>query len=59
MERIAITAERHNPRLQQRRTNPYTTAMDTEIKEEKVLTFGRPQVGRDLQQDTPTSTANP
>jgi len=33
--------------------------MDAETKEEKLLTFGRPQVVRNPQQDTLTSTANP
>jgi len=31
------------------RTSPNTTGIDTEKKEENLLTFGRPQVGRDLQ----------
>ena len=34
-------------------------AVQAETKEKKLLTLGRPQVGRDLQQDTLTSTANP
>jgi len=33
--------------------------MDAETKEKNLLTLGRPQVGRDLQQDTLASTANP
>ena len=38
------------------RTSPNTVAMYTETKEEKLLTFGRPQEERD--RDTLTSTAN-
>ena len=49
IESIATIAERHNPRLQQIKTSPNAAAMDTEPKEEKLLTFGRPQVGRDFQ----------
>ena len=39
--------------------SPNAAAKDTEKKGEKLLTLGRPQVGRDLQQDTLASTANP
>jgi len=49
----------HNPRLQQIRTSPNAGARDTEKKEEKLLTFGSPPVGRNLQWYTPASTANP
>ena len=52
-------AKWHNLRLQQMRTSPNAAAVDTETKEEKLLTFGRILVGRDLQQDTLISTANP
>ena len=34
------------------RINPNAAAMDAETKEEKLLTFGKSQVGRDLHQDT-------
>ena len=50
MERTTITAEWHNPRLQQMRINSNAKAMDTETKEKKkLLTLERPQIGRDLQ----------
>jgi len=39
------------------RTSPNAAATVTE--EEKLLTFGRHPVGRDLQQDPLASTANP
>jgi len=42
--------------------NPKAIAMDAETKERgggKLLTFWRPQVGRDLQQDPFASTASP
>jgi len=39
------------------RTN--TGAINTETKEEKLLTFERPQVDRKLQQGTLVSTVNP
>ena len=58
MESIAMIAEWYNPRLQQIRTNPNTTAVDAEIKKEKLLTFGRPQIHRNLQRDALTSTAS-
>jgi len=41
------------------RTSPNATAIDAETKEENLLTFKRPQAGRDLQQDTHASTDNP
>jgi len=59
MESTVIVAEQHNPRLQKMRTSPNAPAVDTETKEEKLLTFRRPQVGSDLQGDPFASTANP
>ena len=53
----AIIAKWHNHRLQQMRTSPNAAATDT--KEEKPLTWGRPPVSRDLQQDTLAPAANP
>ena len=58
MESTAIVAGQHNPRLQQMSTSTNAAATDTKTKEEKLLTFGRPQVDRNLQQDTFASTAN-
>jgi len=55
MESTAIIVEWHNPRPQQTRTSPNAAAADTETKKLKLLTFGRPQVHRDLPQDTLTS----
>lgn len=49
MESIAIVAEQHNPRLQQMRASPNAATMDAETKEEKLLTFRRPLLHRDLQ----------
>jgi len=40
-------------------TSPNTAAIGVEAKEEKLPTFRRPQVSKDLQQDTLASTANP
>jgi len=57
MESTAIKAEWRNPRLQQMRTNHSKT--NTETKEEKQLTFRKPQMHRELQGDTLTSTASP
>jgi len=57
MESTAIKAEWRNPRLQQMRTNHSKT--NTETKEEKQLTFRKPQMYRELQGDTLTSTASP
>jgi len=57
-ESTAIKVGWQSPRIQQKRTNP-NAVIDTEMKEEKLLTSGRPQVGRDLQQNTLASTANP
>ena len=59
MESTATVAGWHNPRLQQMKTGLTTTAIDAETKEENLLTFKRPQAGRDLQQDTLASTDNP
>jgi len=39
--------------------SPNEAAVDTETKKKKLLTFRRSQVGRELQQDTLVSTANP
>jgi len=44
----AMTAEQQGSRLQQVRLCSNTTAMDTEIKEKKLLTFRRPQEHKDL-----------
>jgi len=41
------------------RTSPNVATVGTETKEEKLHTFGRPQVGRDIQQDTLTSIVIP
>lgn len=49
MESTAIKVGWQSPRIQQKRTNP-NTVIDTEMKEEKLPTSGRPHVGRDLQQ---------
>ena len=59
MENTAIAAQWHNPGLEQMRTRLNAAAVEKETKEEKLLTFGRPQVVRNPQQDTLTSTANP
>jgi len=59
MESTAIIAGWQSLWLQQMKTNPNAAAIDAEMKEKKLLTFRRPQVGRDLQQDALTSTANP
>jgi len=40
------------------RTSPNAAAMDTEMKEIKLLAFRRPQEGQDLQQYTLASTAS-
>jgi len=48
MKNTAVIADGHNCRLQQMRTSPNAAAVDTETKEEKLLTFGRPPVGREL-----------
>ena len=52
MESTVITAGWRSPRLQKARISPNAAAVDTETKEKKLLTLKRPQVGRDLQQDT-------
>jgi len=41
------------------RTSPNAAAVDMETKEEKLLTFGRSQVGRYLQRNTLTSPCQP
>jgi len=41
------------------RTSPNTAALDAETKEEKLLTFEKPWVSRDIQQDTCASSAKP
>jgi len=41
------------------RKNPNAAAGDIETKGKKPLTLGRPQVGRNLQQNTLTSPVNP
>jgi len=45
----AIIAEWHNLGLRQMRTSPNAAAVDTETKEKRLLTFGRPPVCRELQ----------
>lgn len=59
MESTAIIAGWQNLCMQQMRTSPSAALMDTETKEEDLLTLRRPQVVKDLQQDTLVSTANP
>ena len=59
MESTAIIAGYQSPRQQQVRISPNAAAVYTETKEKKLLTLRRPQVGRDLQQDTLASTTNP
>ena len=59
IEITAISAGRHNPRLQQMRTSTNGAPISTETKEEILLTFGRPLACRDLQQDALTFTASP
>ena len=39
--------------------SPNTAAVDVETKEKNMLTLGRPQIGRDLQQNALASIANP
>lgn len=58
MEITAVISGQQSPRLQQIRTSPNTAATGKERKEENLLTFGKPQVGRDLQHNTLASTAN-
>lgn len=53
-----ITAEWDNPRLHQTRIRQNAAAKDTKTKEEKLLTFGRLQVGRNLHKEILTSSAN-
>jgi len=59
MENEVLRAEQQGPRLQQVRICSNATAMDTEIKERKLLTFRRPHVHRDLQTDTLASNEDP
>ena len=59
IESTAIAAQLYKPRLQQMKTRPNSAAVDTETKEENLLTITKPQVGRDLQRDTLISTVNP
>ena len=40
------------------KTSPNAAAVDAKTKEEKRLTFRKPEIGRNLEQDTLTSTAN-
>jgi len=49
MESTAIIAGWQSPRLQQMRTSSNTAAEDTETKKEKLLIFGKPPVGNNLQ----------
>lgn len=58
MESTTTVVEWHNPQLQQMKTSPSTAGIDKKKKEEKLPTFGRPQVDRDLHQDTLTFTTN-
>jgi len=59
VESIAIIVGWQSLWLQQMRTSPNAAAIDTEMKEKNLLTFGRPQIGKDLQENILTSTANP
>jgi len=59
MESTAVAAGWQSLQLQQARINPSAAAIDTKTKEKKLLTFRRPHIDRDLQQDILTSTANP
>lgn len=59
MESITVVAGWHNPRLKQMKTSSNAAAMDIETKEEKLLTLGRSQIGRDLQRNILASTAKP
>lgn len=59
MENTVIIAGWQSPRLQQMRTSLNAAAVDSETKEENLLTLRRPQVGWDLQQDTLSSAAKP
>jgi len=58
MENAAMAAKQQGPKLQQVKICSNATAVGTEIKGKKMLTFRRPQVCRDLHQDTLASTAN-
>ena len=59
MENTGIIVKWHNPRLQHTRTSPNTAATNAKTKEETLLTFRRPQVHRDLEQNALISTATP
>jgi len=48
MKSTTTAAEQQDPRLQQVRICSNATAIVAEIKEKNLLTFRRPQVGRDL-----------
>jgi len=58
MESIAIMAGWQSLKLQQVRISPNAVVIDAVTKGENLLTFGRPQQGRDLQLNLLTSTAN-
>jgi len=55
MESATVTAEQQGLRLQQARICSNTTAACTEVKE--LLTFRKHPMHRELQRDTPVSTA--
>lgn len=52
MESATITAEKQDPKLQQVRICSNANAVGKEIREKTLLSFGRPQVCRGLQQET-------
>jgi len=43
----------HNPWLKQTGTSPNAATMNIKTKEEKLLTFGRPQLSKTLPQEIP------
>jgi len=49
MESTAIIASSQSPSLQQMRTRSNTEDQATETKKEKLLIFGKPPVGNNLQ----------
>jgi len=60
MESTAMTAEQHDPRLEQVKTCSNTTGTSTEIKKRRCLpSESHRQADRSLQQGALTSTANP
>jgi len=59
IENIAIKAEWQIPWLQQMRINSNATDRECRNEGKKLLTFGRPPVNRNLQQDTLTSPVDP